>query len=107
MNGLQLCAAARKVVGSNPNNACGYICKYMGEKRSAVILATKRSAWFTPEVNLRNPLPTGGEASKRVWTRKEYKRAAMCQCKRRPSDDCDAQLPSRTHAYSHICLFSY
>ena len=39
-------------------------CKYVDENGSAVMLATKRSAGVTPEVNLTIPLCIGDEACK-------------------------------------------
>ena len=50
---------SQSVTGSNPTNAFEYmISKYVDQKGSTAILATKRSAGVTPEVNLRNPLYT-------------------------------------------------
>ena len=45
-----------------PTSACGHmICKYMDQKGLAAMLATKRSAGVTPEMNLRNPLRAGDD----------------------------------------------
>ena len=38
--------------------------KYVDQKGPAAMLVIKKSAGVAPEVNLRNPLPTGNEAHK-------------------------------------------
>ena len=43
-----------------------YVCKYVDWNGFGAMLATKRSAGVTPEVNLRNPLHVGDEACKQV-----------------------------------------
>ena len=40
------------------------ICKYVDQNGLAAMLATKRSAGVTPEINLKNPLHTGNETHK-------------------------------------------
>ena len=53
--------ATHRVPGSSPINVCFF---FHVEVRSAAMLAVKRSAGVTLEVNLRNPLHTGNETCK-------------------------------------------
>ena len=50
--------------GTSPTNPHIYVTKYVDQKGSAAMRATKRSVGVAPEVNLRNPLHAGEEACK-------------------------------------------
>ena len=56
----------RLLCGRSPNQMlASYLCHMHVEMWSAAMLATKRSAGVTPEVNLRNSLHAGDKACKR------------------------------------------
>ena len=61
---LSRIAAARSAPGSSPTNACVCICKYVDQNDSAAMMAAKKSAGVTPDMNLRNTLHTGNKACK-------------------------------------------
>ena len=54
----------QEIPGLQPHQ-CLYMCKYVSEKSSVAMLATKTSAGVALEVNLSNPLHTGNETHKR------------------------------------------
>ena len=51
-------------LGSSDTNSCIQVYKCVNCKGVAAVLAMKRSAGVTPEVNLRNPFHVGQEAYK-------------------------------------------
>ena len=55
--------AAHMISGSSPTNVC-HMCIVCGSNASGAILAAKRSAGVTQEVNLSNPLHASDKACK-------------------------------------------
>ena len=55
---------SHSVVGSDPINVCQYVCKYVSQKGSSVILTTKKPVGIISVVNLRYPLHAGDKECK-------------------------------------------
>ena len=61
---MSLVTKCEDILENTTNSNSGHVCRYVDRKDSTAMLATKRSAGVTPEVNLRNPLHTGKKAHK-------------------------------------------
>ena len=83
--------------------------KYVDQKSSAAILAIKRSAGVTPEVNLRNPLHTNEKAC--LWVAFETQHRHPQKFKTRVSvppkkDLCPPKISKKKQNFKQVDLVS-